>query len=347
MKKLIIVFIISLCVYQTINSKNVEAAIIQNLISSPSVPCYNQDDFYYICSNICSPTAGAMLLGYYDMEGWENMINGSADYVQNPTGIEDVVEILKDNMEYTCLLGVTERTKIREGIILEIFNKYNANVHMELPVEFYFNSSDPNAFEILKDEIDMGFPVILTSTEEGIKYGVYEEGEDFQGVVTNIRGRHSMVLIGYYEETDPMNTLQRYLILNSGWGGDKPERIWINYDSLWGSGYSGLVFASRLHLYETGIYTDGWHDDVNYPNCPSQPFLSAYPLYGGKSVLGLPWDNGGTKFVHAYPDENSNELIYIQDFLFTDEQNNVFWNLLVYNDNLDEVFPLTGQVLDF
>jgi|GEM_PF-3740522 len=63
------------------------------------VPDYQQGDF--AGSNDCAPVASADILGYWDANGFPNLIDGSNDYATNPTGVTDLVNALKTNMRWT------------------------------------------------------------------------------------------------------------------------------------------------------------------------------------------------------------------------------------------------------
>jgi len=63
------------------------------------VPDYQQGDF--AGTNDCTPIASAVILGYWDANGFPNMIDGSNDFATNPTGVTDLVNALKTNMGWT------------------------------------------------------------------------------------------------------------------------------------------------------------------------------------------------------------------------------------------------------
>lgn len=64
-----------------------------------------------------------------------------------------------------------------------------------------------------------------------------------------------------------------------------------------------------------GRFQDGWHSEYqDQNNGRSEAFLTTYLDLGGKSKLGLPFNNGDGEFVHKWPNDNTLNNVIIQDF---------------------------------
>jgi len=74
----------------------------QDIISG--VPDYQNSDF--TGDNDCAPTASACVLGYWDSHGYDNLIDGSSDWAENPSGVTYLVNFLKTDMGWTAEGGV-------------------------------------------------------------------------------------------------------------------------------------------------------------------------------------------------------------------------------------------------
>ncbi len=184
------------------------------------VPTYDQDDFGHGCTYDCSPTAAAMILGWYDSHGWPRMVlGGSPDYAENPTGVTSLVMDLWATMEYVCSEG-TSPNKVGPGIVATAHNMDSGAAFVEHSFLEITNDNKETAFAILKGYIDNNYPVLFSSYA-GLKY--YFVSNNVPGVLT---GGHSMVMTGYFDSPG-----HRKIFLNSGWSYPN-EKIWLNYDDL-------------------------------------------------------------------------------------------------------------------
>ena len=197
-------------------SSGVVYADIVNL----DVPTYDQEEFGLGCTMDCSPTAAAMVLGYWDSNGWPRMVpRGSSDYNENPNGVRILELDLWTTMEYTCYYG-TSPDKVGPGMIATASNMdpgAQFTLHSFLEIT---NDNKETAFEILKGYIDNGWPIVFSSYA-GLKY--YFPNLGTYGVLT---GGHSMTMTGYRD--DPAG---RIIFLNSGWGYPR-DKMWVDYDDL-------------------------------------------------------------------------------------------------------------------
>ncbi len=184
------------------------------------VPTYDQANFGHGCTGDCSPTAAAMILGWYDSHGWPRMVpEGSADYSKNPKGVRHLVMDLWKTMEYTCYDG-TNIEKVAPGIIATASNmdpgaKFVNHSFLEIT-----NSNKDSAFKILKGYIDNNWPVLFSSYK-GLKYYFVHDNS-----LGTLSAGHSMVMTGYQDDG-----VKRKIFLNSGWGSPY-DKLWVNYDDL-------------------------------------------------------------------------------------------------------------------
>ena len=132
------------------------------------VPDYQQGDF--AGSNDCAPVASAVILGYWDANGFPDMIDGSNDFATNPTGVTALVNALKTNMQWTS--AGTQIFAVAFGIETTITGR-----------GYPFSSQTEGTLQwpSIKQQIDAGRPGVFTMYHAS--YG----------------GIHSVACIGYDE----------------------------------------------------------------------------------------------------------------------------------------------------
>ena len=113
------------------------------------VPDYQQDDFEG--ENDCTPVASADVLGYWDANGYGDLIDGSNDYATNPVGVTALVDALKTYMWWTS--AGTDVGMINPGIKATFTEQgYSFSVANDYSVSW----SD------VKTEVDAGRPAVFT-----------------------------------------------------------------------------------------------------------------------------------------------------------------------------------------
>lgn len=355
MKHIIIVLIINLCIFQALCPKEVSAIDL-------SVPQYDQNNFNdpYISDYDCAPVAVGMIIGYWAQNGYPNLIvnpgnfpNSSlGDFSQNAANIRSMVQVFCDYLEWSY--GYLQQNngvppydlshKTRLGI-----SELDAYYQFAVTQKFFDDTAgDRSAFyDNVKSQIDTGAPILLYILPKLKYWGDIAKTDGPYIFNENANFAHYAVITGYTGRTIHLN-----------WGMPNKLTVYVDADDL---GYAGINGGTMFALYyillendlDVGLFGDGWHweyEKINgvyvqsetYNN-PSQPFVDTFIESGGESVLGLPWDNGGTENVHAFPNETTEGALYVQDFLY---DNNI-WYLLVYNDALRKVYPLHGQILNF
>ncbi len=166
---------------------------------------------------------------------------------------------------------------------------------------------------------------------------------------------HYLVVIGYDtgEDDDEQNLVLHdpYGDKNGTWNGTTDgDEITYNYPQV----RTGITFDKFLTVHPVGIYNEfpGYRNENTMSGeviQHSQPFVDCYndtAAHGGegKNIFGIPWDNGQSVFVHNWPDGDiTDNTIFLQDFIRSDGK----WHQLVLNQEMNEVFPLHGQILLF
>ena len=134
------------------------------------VPNYQQGDF--AGSNDCAPVASANVLGYWDANGFPNLIDGSNDYSTNPTGVTALVDLLKTNMHWTS--SGTQISWIWLGITITASQRgYSFSTHNDGSV----------LWDDITTEITAGRPPVFTMFH--VNYGAM----------------HSVAVIGFDDST--------------------------------------------------------------------------------------------------------------------------------------------------
>lgn len=107
---------------------------------------------------------------------------------------------------------------------------------------------------------------------------------------------------------------------------------------------SGLTnLHAGLVISPVGMFSDGWHAGV------SDKFMESFNKNGGSAVVGNPFDNGKSPYVHYWPDNGnpdqpgSSNACLVQDYKMPEG----YWLQLVMNAPQTEVFPVLNKILMF
>lgn len=291
-----------------------------------NVPVYDQNILGYNDKG-CSPTAAGMILGWWDYDIWTDMIpNGSPLYSSNPTGVAATVDQLAyafDFYEHTPYGTYDE--DIVPGLEIVLEDKY-PNWHFKIVSETASSADD--VFNIIKASTDNLCPVMFNG-DPGV-WVYYPNGGNGQ-----FNCKHSMAAVGYSDD----NSVRKIFVNTTYTTEGDTATFYCDTGFDYTLGSIGLI---TIIPSGPGFYEDGFHVNEN-----SQAFLDCFEDQGGENVYGHSFDNGGTAFVHAYPDDNTIGYLYVQNFLYTDAQSNETDYLMVYNDDLDEAYSLVGQILDY
>lgn len=134
------------------------------------VPDYQNN--WFAGPNDCAPTAGACVLGYWNSHGHGNLITGSADYGSNPTGVTELVDLLKTDMGWTS--SGTLINNIPTGI--------EATANNRRGYSFSADNDDSVSWNDIRTEIDSDRPFVFSILHP--YYGSY----------------HSITGVGYTED---------------------------------------------------------------------------------------------------------------------------------------------------
>jgi len=114
------------------------------------VPDYQQNDF--AGTNDCTPVASADILGYWDANGFPNMIDGSNSFATNPAGVTALVDTLKTNMWWSS--AGTSLDMIKPGM--------SATIKGRGYTTFSVNNDYAVVWDDIKAEVNNGLPALFT-----------------------------------------------------------------------------------------------------------------------------------------------------------------------------------------
>lgn len=175
------------------------------------VPSFYQDYFGGPGSTICGPVSGAQLLGYWNNNGYPNLINwGVADQYENYDGVSNLIEDLKITMDWSS--GGTSWLDMGPGI-LEVCNdsEYNNNLEFEANTDWWV------WWSTCKDEIDSSRPFLYLIN------GYFETPGGY-----SLSMNHATTAIGYEEQYSPFEL--NIIFVNGNY--DNMENFEINFDSV-------------------------------------------------------------------------------------------------------------------
>ena len=206
----------------------------------PNVPFYEQDRYG---QNTCGPTSSAQVLGYWDGNGYPNLVDyGSADQDNNVDGVTELVDVLKVEQNWSSSDGV-KQWNIGSGIKAVSNNpEYGNNLNF---------STNDDFINLWNGTIK---PAINATPGQPFVFSINEEFEEPNG--TKHTWAHSMTGVGYDERTD-MNIL--ILHINDGiWWNQEFE---INFETI------NFYFIYRI----TKVSPNGNDNtlpnvDLTYPN---------------------------------------------------------------------------------
>jgi len=235
----------------------------QPAIKILAVPAYDQDNFGYGCINDCAPTAGAMLLGYYDTytKGgplWPRLVpGGPSAWSRNPSGVRIIEQALSESMGFTC----NESTKTANVVnsIVNIAHSMDNGMYFAISETAVDYSTASQAtkdaiFAQIKDSIADNRPVVI-AVSKGFIYHCLASGLEMP-----LSGAHLTIITGYID----YGTGNRNIVLNSGWGGDC-QVLTADYAAL------NDVTAYFTFLTPTGTPTKAVEGAVKNDNYDPQP----------------------------------------------------------------------------
>ncbi len=166
----------------------------------------------YLWHRGCAPTAGGMLLGYWDAHGYEDLIPGSNDWDTNQAAIEDAIASQEHVDDYwgsddppphhpdNCVADFMETSRGSLGDGVTYLSKVDNGLRDYLAWKDYPEVSSYNVgfwsgfWDVLVQEIDQGRPLLL----------YVDSGSD--GLAD-----HFITAVGY----DDTGGAQRYLAYNT------------------------------------------------------------------------------------------------------------------------------------
>lgn len=159
-------------------------------------PCYDQFNTTYngsSCLSWCGPTAGAIIMGYHDMNSKPNLIVGSVASMVNDTISNGMILSIGASMQTVCTtnqLGSTALSNISNGI------QY-AKTHWYPSSNAVFNTNSLVApiLSAIQSEINAGRPALVTTSN------------------------HALVAYGYSNVTGSQS-----IRVNYGWGANYSNR---------------------------------------------------------------------------------------------------------------------------
>lgn len=175
-----------------------------------AVPCYDQFTGNYGCASGCSPTAMAIIFGYYDrMNIFPNLIGNSSVYASDwfvDTTTKSMVDSIRGYMGTYCSAyeWATTASNIRLWMQYARDRGYNNSQNGT-----YSKGLPSILFPKIRTEINAARPLIATFSSS--------------------TQAHSVVVYGY-SELSPINTSQ--LHINYGWGNGMSDRYVSAYNPL-------------------------------------------------------------------------------------------------------------------
>lgn len=221
---------------------------------------YEEDNKLYKCINDCLPTAGTMVLGYFDSYGWPRMVPwGSALFELNPDGVKflcnDVVSV---DMGYKCNQTLSLWShEIGDAIILSASKRDPTADFTYVTISQLTEENGDIFFEAIKNSIDQEWPIILANTIEPQFYHLNIENivmkkrfEDGIPIPANLDDPgHAMVITGYRHHGND----DRYLYLN--FGAKDISKIWFDFNEI----------ISVMPKYFYGVSIIPGKKVINYP----------------------------------------------------------------------------------
>ncbi len=111
-------------------------------------------------------------------------------------------------------------------------------------------------------------------------------------------------------------------------------------DTRFGTGFTAaseaLQILQHVGRYGDSRYPGSWRNDGS-----SQAFLNAYNRHDGPVKLGLPFDNGGSVYIHEWPDDDPIHNVLIQDYKNSDPETQYGTDgetALIYNRGINKAF---------
>lgn len=205
--------------------------------------------------NDCMPTSAAQVLATHDTLAWPRMVRGGVPYFErNPTGVSDLVETLKDTLNWweTSRFGlITDGTfskigdRVAEAAKEQDFGaEWETDDHSDLelsdflfltPELFPLMFSDDIQFDDIKKQLNDHGPM-LYMIYSGPVYAYYGTAQSRGSKGERIIGEtgspgHSVVLKGYYEvDRGWFEDDDHWIIVETGW--EREEPAWINADAV-------------------------------------------------------------------------------------------------------------------
>ncbi len=215
------------------NSTNTHAPLAYKFING--VPDWNQFLGSYGCLSGCSPTAATNVIGYWDGQGYDNLINGS-DW---PGAVNEI----RTYMGTWCTEdggGATYRHMVSPGIL-----EYTQAHGYRFGSHYWcgFCSTQPT-YGNYRTEIDANHPMVVCVGDH------------------SFYGSHCVTGVGY-------NTDGSYMIIHDGWG-STGENVNLQY----GTGYSsiGMITAApdtTRPTKATNVRPNGWSGPYTKDQTPS------------------------------------------------------------------------------
>ncbi len=256
------------------------------IVSISGVPFYKNSHAAVGIYYACSPVSSAMVLGYWDNNGYPNLIDGLHGWENEPV---DLIHDLADAMYTNVFRNGTIPYFIDEGIE-EVTDDLGYNFSsQESSSGIYTPIGTTNShWHYIKNKIDAGRPLVWA-------VGGYDAPEPGYGVVS-----HSVAVVGYKKKTES----KWYWLHTKWWCYAEVHNTWDNQASYW------LIL--KRDPYHGFFYSDFYTDLCIRVTPPGQSPPPPEPL---TVVLGGPdeLDSGesGTFYASSYGGcENVTEYLW-------------------------------------
>jgi len=233
------------------------------------VPHYDQS--WFEGGDDCLPNAATQVLGWHDAHGWPALVQfGGNDYEENPTGVINANEVIKDALGYDgdgfywwSLIGM-------------IGDRVATAAHtLDSGASWWTDDDEFTSWTDMKGQIDSYGPMLLNVPNSFLVtyyYGTLDDGDPDWGFTVKA---HAMCMYGYSEGVYKVNAVARWTIVDTGWG--NPSPAWINYDD-------------SIDLYTVEFHAQG--TPAAAPSKPTSPSPANYST-GVSRNADLSWANGG------------------------------------------------------
>ncbi|MDD3793805.1 MAG: C10 family peptidase [Candidatus Gracilibacteria bacterium] len=195
-------------IYNSPGASNIFVSGSNSSDCNSRTPCYNQFTSSYtapvpyttaVCYSGCSPTAVAILFGYYDRNGLIDLVTGTAPSAGVGTTVQTLVNSIKSHIGTSCVRKGTTNIYYGSTTPSNVYKakQYALDKGYTKTTSSYITGNISTLFTEIKLEIDSNRPIIT----------------HMKNLSDNTEG-HATVTYGY--KSSPSNS--NVVLMNMGWG---------------------------------------------------------------------------------------------------------------------------------